>query len=98
MSHFRVLWPDQDGHLDDDSDVATAVIPFTAPRRQRTAMNAISRAQALFANRVCPFCSYAVVEPLELHDAAINSAGLPIPGTSTLVGFHCHGCDAEWGV
>lgn len=100
MSHFRVLWPDEVGHdVDDDGDVATAVIPFASPRRpQRQAMNAIGRAQALFANRTCPYCSYPVVEPLELDDAAVNKAGLPIPGSATLVGFHCHGCDAEWGV
>jgi hypothetical protein len=100
MSHFRVLWPDEDGQLEDeDGGVATVAIPFAAGRRpQRTAMNAIARAQSLFANRTCPYCHYPVVEPLELDDAAISKAGLPIPGTSTLVGFHCHGCDAEWGV
>lgn len=98
MSHFRVLWPD-DVEQGDDAEVATAVIPFAQPhRRLRPTLDAVSRAQALYANRTCPFCEYPVVEPLELENAAIDSAGLPIPGTSTLVGFHCHGCDAEWSI
>lgn len=101
MSHFRVVWPDEDCDFEDeDGGVITAVVPFTRPltRRHSAPMNMLARAQALFANRSCPCCDYPVVEPVELDDAAINRAGLPIPGTSTLVGFRCTGCHAEWGV
>ncbi len=101
MSHFRVLWPDDvDGQLDDDEGgVAIAAIPITIRRPHRAdSMSAVSRAQALFANRTCPYCAYPVVQPLELADPAYDRGGLPIPGSATLVGFHCRGCDAEWGV
>lgn len=100
MSHFRVVWPDEDCLAeDDDGAVMTAVVPFhqePAPRSQR--MNIIQRAQSLFANRTCPRCQYALVKPLELEDGIVNRAGLTIPGTATLVGFHCLGCDCEWSV
>ncbi len=100
MSHFRVVWPDEECQTEnDDSGVLTAVLPYVSPRgRQSTRMNIIARAQALFSNRTCPHCQYPVVEPIELDDAAFNHAGLPIPGTASLVGFHCTGCDAEWAV
>lgn len=99
MSHFRVVWPDEECSIDDDGGpVMTAVVPFPEVRRRVPRMNMVVRAQALFANRTCPHCSYPVVEPIELHDAAFDRAGLPIPGSATLVGFHCTGCDAEWGV
>lgn len=101
MSHFRVVWPDEECQTeDDDGGVITAVVPFSLPemRHRSPRMNMVTRAQTLFANRSCPACHYPVVEPLELNDAAIDRAGLPIPGTSTLVGFRCAGCDAEWSV
>lgn len=56
----------------------------------------VERARVLFSNRCCPHCHHPVVEPIELDDALINRAGQPIPGTATLVGFHCEACDAEW--
>ncbi len=101
MSHFRVVWPDEECQTEvEDGGVITAVVPFSLSegRRSFPRMNMVTRAQTLFANRACPHCQYPVVEPLELNDAAINRAGLPIPGTSTLVGFRCTGCEAEWGV
>jgi hypothetical protein len=56
----------------------------------------VRRARMLFQNRCCPVCQYPVVHPLELTDAARNRRGRIIPGTATLVGFHCNGCGHEW--
>jgi hypothetical protein len=100
MSHLRVVWPDEEcPSEDDDGTLMTAVVPFyLEPRRRSLRMDVITRAQTLFSNRTCPHCQYALVKPIELDDAVVNRSGLPIPGTATLVGFHCMGCDTEWGV
>ncbi len=58
----------------------------------------VRRARTLYNNRCCRRCGRAVVEPLDLDDALRNRNNLPVPGTSTLVGFFCHACDAEWAV
>lgn len=99
MSQLRVIWPERDSaSLDAVHSVAPATIPFYAAvrSRRRPVMDVLTRAQVLFANRTCHACGYPVVEPIELEDAVINRNGLPIPGTATLVGFHCQGCDEEW--
>ena len=39
------------------------------------------------------------IEPIELQDAVISPKNrLPIPGTATIVGFHCNDCGTEWPV
>ncbi len=59
----------------------------------------VRRAKILHDNSVCPECGSAGVEPLELDDALISHRNhQPVPGTATLVGFHCHQCGAEWPV
>ena len=63
---------------------------FTAP---------VVRARAIRENSVCPECATADVELLELEDAVISSRShRPIPGTATIVGFHCCSCGLEWPV
>ncbi|MDZ4684217.1 MAG: hypothetical protein SH850_03955 [Planctomycetaceae bacterium] len=100
MSGLRVLWP-EDAVMDDgatDLD-QPAILPFRTERSQRDwRFDVVARAQALYENRTCPSCDYAVVEPIELGDAVRNRNGLPIPGTATLVGFRCRGCRCEWSV
>jgi len=54
------------------------------------------RARVLYANRRCPYCKHPVVEPLELADGVRNRHRSTIPGTATLVGFHCDSCYREW--
>ena len=49
----------------------------------------------IFANHV-PDRSHPIVEPIELDNGILNRNRMPIPGTATLVGFHCHGCQREW--
>lgn len=66
-------------------------------RRWRDYRNgAASRAKTLRNNDECPHCRRALVEPLELADAVLSRNNLPIPGTATLVGFHCLTCHWEW--
>jgi hypothetical protein len=97
MSALRVVWPDED--LDGALAVAEPdILPISRGVRSSRRMDIISRARLLFENRSCPNCHYPVVLPLELDDATINRNGLPIPGTATLVGFHCSGCGDEWSV
>ncbi len=97
MSTLRVVWPDED--LDGAVAVADPdILPITRAGRSSRQMDIITRARLLFENRNCPNCQYPVVLPLELDDATINRNGLPIPGTATLVGFHCGGCGDEWSV
>lgn len=75
------------------------ILPFrpSATRSSRR-QDVVTRARLLFENRECPECGYPVVEPLELNDAVLGRNGRPIPGSATLVGFRCCGCDCEWSV
>lgn len=56
----------------------------------------LRRARRIHANCQCPECRSALVFPLVLNDGRHDRAGEEIPGTSTLVGFHCEICSAEW--
>ncbi len=58
--------------------------------------NPVTRARVLRKNDCCPRCRRSVVEPLELADGFHSRNQLPIPGSATLVGFHCLSCDWEW--
>ena len=58
----------------------------------------LTRAKALHANRVCKSCGAAGVEPVLLGDGVTDAAGDPVPGSGTLVGFHCVRCEREWPV
>jgi hypothetical protein len=69
---------------------------FYAGRLRGNRMDLVSRARTLHQNRHCPQCYQPRVEPLELDDAVLNRNGMPIPGTATLVGFHCLHCHSEW--
>ena len=63
---------------------------FTAPS---------DRARMIRNNGVCPDCELTDVEPLELKDAVLSRQNhKPIPGTATIVGFHCNHCGNEWPV
>lgn len=81
---------------DEDSPTVSFFQPTHSYAPTRESHDVISRARLLFANRQCRDCGYPVVEPIELDDALVNRSGLAVPGTATIVGFHCCGCDAEW--
>jgi len=57
------------------------------------------RARMIHENCVCPECNHTDVEPLELEDGLISRGNhQPVPGTATIVGFHCNDCGSEWPV
>jgi len=57
------------------------------------------RARMIRSNCVCPECGLSDVEPLELDDGLISQRNhRPVPGTATIVGFHCNDCGSEWPV
>jgi hypothetical protein len=58
----------------------------------------LARARALHRNRCCPHCHRGGVIPVDLGDGDDRFAAMPVPGTSTLVGFYCDACGAEWPV
>jgi hypothetical protein len=69
----------------------------TAPVRTRDG-NPLERARLLHVNRRCPHCLRASVLPIDLGDGDCRSTSMPVPGTSTLVGFLCQCCGAEWSI
>lgn len=102
MSRLSVYWPDEIDSAAVGAD-EPMILPFPVSRRHSipvdaAPMDVITRARVLFANRHCEDCGYPVVEPIELGDSIRNKNGLAIPGTSTLVGFRCHGCQHEWSI
>lgn len=101
MSRLSVYWPEEISPDQNTTD-EPRILPFPSASRDLSAaaptMDVVTRARILFCNRTCRQCGYPVVEPLELPDSAMNLSGLAIPGTSTLVGFRCCGCEHEWSV
>lgn len=101
MSRLSIFWPE-----DSNSKVASKeermILPFPRQRNLRQVsdlpIDVITRARLLYSNRNCHECGYPVVEPIELPDPTLNLTGMAIPGTATLVGFRCCGCQYEWSV
>ena len=58
----------------------------------------LTRAKALHANRTCRCCGAGGVAPVLLADTVRDAAGDVVPGSGTLVGFHCGRCEAQWPV
>ena len=58
----------------------------------------LTRAKALHANRTCKSCGAGGVEPVLLSDGVRDASGEQVPGSGTLVGFHCCRCEREWPV
>lgn len=83
---------------DDRPDVIPFAAFVSAGRNRRTAPAPISRAKALHENRCCRSCGHSTVDPVTLNDGLRDGSGQYIPGTATLVGFHCDRCQAEWPV
>lgn len=79
------------------------IIPIERARRSVVIsgrfMEPADRARILQHNNCCPECAQHNIEPLELADAIISPKNrLPVPGTATIVGFHCNDCGTEWPV
>ena len=71
---------------------------FVSSRRNEPGATALQRAKALHKNRRCRHCGHGIVDPVTLNDGMRDGSGQYIPGTATLVGFHCVACHAEWPV
>ena len=100
MSRLSVYWPDECETAFTTTAEAPMILPFSSRTRGEAPpqVDVVARARALFDNRRCRHCGYPVVQPLEEDDALVNSSGLEIPGTATLIGFQCRSCDATWSV
>lgn len=99
MSQIRLFQP---RYIDNGSSETEPVI-LSFPEQEIVPTrsifsNAVKRAEVIYNNRFCQSCNHPEVEPLELDNGINNRNGVPIPGTSTLVGFHCLGCHTEWPV
>jgi hypothetical protein len=108
---LRVFSPDETEPLRSittSAGVASAaegadILPFATSRRATIfsgrLIPALERARILHHNSECPDCGRPNVQPLELNDALISPRSrLPVPGTATLIGFHCEDCGCEWPV
>ncbi len=96
MTHENILPIGSDKSSED-------IIPIDRARRSvifsGRFMPAVDRARLIHQNGICPECGHNDIEPLELADSVISPKNrLPIPGTATIVGFHCNDCSTEWPV
>lgn len=74
------------------------VLSWRVMRRngQPSYLEILNRSRLLHMHRRCHDCGRPTVQPLEQDDATIGKNRLPIPGTATVVGFHCEYCQSEW--
>lgn len=109
MSHLRLYQPDHVDHESESSDDEPVLLSFEqfaatwkkpGQRFRRDDAHAtadvVSRARIVYANRRCPYCKHPMVEPVELANSRMSRNQRALPGTATLVGFHCCGCCREW--
>ena len=68
------------------------------PRRfdQPSFMEVVQRSRLLHRHRRCRDCGRPTVQPVEQNDGILGKNRLPVPGTSTVVGFRCDYCQSEW--
>ena len=74
------------------------VLSWRVMRRdgQPSFLEIVNRSRMLHMHRRCNQCGRPTVQPVERDDAVLGKNRLPIPGTSTVVGFHCVYCQSEW--
>jgi hypothetical protein len=75
------------------ADGCVSLAEYRLPQGREVVLN---RARALHRNRCCPNCHRGGVMPLDLGDGDVRHGAMPVPGSSTLVGFCCNACGAEW--
>jgi hypothetical protein len=63
---------------------------------QTSFMEVVHRSRLLHMHRRCRDCGRPTVQPVERNDGVLGKNRLPVPGTSTVVGFHCDYCRSEW--
>ena len=87
--------PDQESPETVDEPVLLNFEEYAASLRGQT-KSQLHRARQIHAHCQCPECRSALVVPLVLNDGRRDRSGEEVPGTSTLVGFRCDVCSAEW--
>ena len=85
------------------SEDSADVISFATARRALVLSGrftpTLQRARLIHANSECTGCGGHDVEPVELDDATLSwRNGDVVPGTATIIGFHCNDCGSEWPV
>jgi len=85
------------------SEDSADVISFATARRALVLSGrftpTLQRARLIHANSECAGCGGHDVEPVELDDATVSwRNGDVVPGTATIIGFHCNDCGSEWPV
>lgn len=83
---------------DETPEEQPQVLSWRIMRRdgQPSFLEIINRSRLLHMHRRCHRCGRPTVQPLERDDATLGKNRLPVPGTSTVVGFHCVYCQSEW--
>ena len=82
------------------SEDSADVISFATARRALVLSGrftpTLQRARLIHANSECTGCGGHDVEPVELDDATLSwRNGDVVPGTATMIGFHCNDCGSE---
>lgn len=96
MSRLRIFNPEPDTDYSVDGPTVISFQAHFKRVRGNRLLRVLQRARQIHENRVCPYCNGPAVVPLELRDAVFARNRLPVPGTATLVGFHCETCGSEW--
>lgn len=102
--NLRIYEPPAESPAEQPAEVEPRhILPFETQSRTTIISGRLTgpadRARIVRQNSVCPECEQGDVEPIELRDAVISpKSRLPIPGTATIVGFHCNCCENEWPV
>lgn len=76
------------------------ILSWETYRRSRklSLIEILARTRALYQNKRCRDCGRPTVQPVEHDDALLGKNRAPIPGSATLLGFHCDYCRTEWPV
>ena len=72
------------------------VVPLPVRLRRDSALSVLQRSRTIFKNRLCPHCRQSCVSTIELDDGLQDEWRFTVPGTASLVGFHCRNCGSEW--
>ncbi len=105
-THLRLFTPPEVPVVEEQDFMDTDrphLLPFHSGRKATVISGRFTapaeRARIIHDNSSCPECEFTDVEPLELEDGLISSRNHRlVPGTATIVGFHCNNCRTEWPV
>lgn len=80
------------------SEAGAATLPLPARYARDSAIRVLQRSQTIAQNRRCPNCRSNSVNTIELNNGVKDCWRYTVPGTASLVGFHCDQCATEWPV